>query len=101
MTSDDAPPPVAKVVIRGKSGAPMGSAYLVKGKVRNEGGARASAISVRVIFKGPAGAAIAEVEARCPRTLEPGASGAYEAAVSGERAEQVEGFTVDVTFEGG
>lgn len=95
----DAPPlPVPDVVVSSKSGVLIGSAYLVKGKVKNTGGAEASRVRVVVTFLGTGGA-LTEVEAACPSTLAAGKTARYEAAVTGDTAQAVDSFTVKATFE--
>lgn len=89
-----------EVVVKGRSGALLGGSYLVKGKLENSGGALAEELVVRVTFLGAGGAVLDVVEAECPATLEAGASARFEAACSGDKANEVEEFTAEVSFKG-
>lgn len=92
-------PEKAQVVVAGRSGAPVGSSYLVKGKIKNTGGVAAKAIKVQVTYKDAAGKVLQTYEAECPETLGPGESARFESGLSGEAAKQVEDFEAQVTFE--
>jgi hypothetical protein len=97
---DDVKVPLPKVVVRSKSGVQLANSYFVKGSVENKGGADAANVKVTVTFKGASGDTIAEVEARCPKTVAAGARAKYEAAVTDAQAEQTEEFEVRVEFSG-
>lgn len=88
------------VVVKGRSGALLGGSYLVKGKLENSGGAKAEGVSVRVTFRDAQGAVLEVVEAECPASVEAGASARFEAALSGGKAERVESFEAEVSFQG-
>lgn len=87
------------VVVAGRSGAAVGSSYLVKGKIKNKGGVAAKSIKVQVIYKDKAGKVLETYEAECQDTLGPGESARFESGLSGDAAKQVEDFEAKVSFE--
>jgi hypothetical protein len=89
--------PLAKVVVAGKSGAPFGRTYLVKGKVHNQGGGDAKDVRVTVIFKGDGGV-LAKVEAKAPSRLAAGEKAPYEAAIAGDDAGKVTSVDAEVVY---
>lgn len=91
--------PLPKVVVSSKSGAATSNTYFVKGKVKNTGGADANGVTVKVTFRDVAGKKIAAVEARCKTELAAGKTTKFEAAVAGEQAAKVDGFTVEADWD--
>jgi len=87
------------VVVAGRSGAKVGSSYLVKGKIKNTGGVAAAGVKVLVIYKDKAGGVLETYEAECPSVLGPGESARFESGLGGDAAEQVEDFEAKVSFE--
>ncbi|MGE0712616.1 MAG: FxLYD domain-containing protein [Planctomycetota bacterium] len=92
-------PPRPDVVVTSKLGAPTGSAYMVRGKLKNQGQADAHHVRVRVTFQDKDGATLDEVDAECPSDLAAGKTSRFEAAVAGEKAKRVEAFKAQVSFE--
>ncbi len=86
------------VVVHSKSSAALSTSYMVKGKIKNKGGADATGVKVVVTFKGASGV-VATVNARCPTELAAGKTAKYEAAVAGDDAEGIEDFEVSAVFD--
>jgi len=96
-----APSPRPRVEVGSKMGWAVGSAYRVKGKVENTGGAKATEIKVHVIFHDAQDRVLARYEAECESTsLAPGGSARFESAIAGAEAKQVDDFEVQVEFSG-
>lgn len=96
---EPAPAPRPQVEVASKMGWAVGSAYRVKGKLENTGGARARKIKVHVVFHDAQDRVLARYEAECGvESLEPGGSARFESAIAGREAEQVDDFEVEVEF---
>lgn len=102
--SAEAKPPAkgpARLAVYGVGGARAGDRYLVRGRVRNEGGAEAQALRVTVEFLGPGGEVLGRVDAEpSARSLAPGASCRFAAELRGEAAARVAKQRVTVDFRG-
>lgn len=86
-----------RVEVASKMGWAVGSAYRVKGKIENRGGAPARGVRVHVVFHDAQDQVLARYEAECAVTsLEPGESAPFESAVAGAEAERVDDFEVEV-----
>ena len=93
------PPERAVVVVAGRSGAPVGSTYMVRGKIKNTGGVDAKSIVVVVTYKDASGKVLQTYDAECPKTLAAGKSARFESALAGDKAKLVETFEAAVTFD--
>ncbi len=92
-----AAPAGARVVVASKGGGPGPGVYLVRGRLRNEGGAPATGVQVTIALLDAEGRELFVVPAECAQEIAPGREADYSLAYRGEHVSLVHDFEVRAT----
>lgn len=92
------PKPAAKLVVHGRSGAPVNGEFKVVITVENAGDATAEGVSVKVRLVAD-GVDIETVDAAGPRSIEPNGRAKFRATYGGEHVSLIKDFVPEVKFK--